>query len=111
LARTGPGRLQLQGGEVDPPVLEVVTLLVRTQAVARRSARGRKGTALVTSRTDSDERKVLVSGSSGSIGGYLVEDLLGRGYTVIGIDNHSKYGRVEKPYDDHPGYTLVEGDC
>ena len=65
----------------------------------------------MTSRTDSDERKVLVSGSSGFIGGYLVEDLLGRGYTVVGIDNHSKYGRVEKSYDDNPGYTLVEGDC
>ena len=34
-----------------------------------------------------------------------------RGYTVVGIDNHSKYGRVEKSYDDHPGYTLVEGDA
>jgi len=65
----------------------------------------------VTSRTGSDERKVLVSGSSGFIGGYLVEDLLGRGYTVVGIDNHSKYGRVEKSYDAHPRYTLVEGDC
>src|SRR5713101_4589946 len=52
----------------------------------------------------------LVSGSSGFIGGYVVEELLGRGYTVIGIDNHSKYGRVAKSYDDHPRYTLVEGD-
>ena len=64
----------------------------------------------MTERTDSD-RQVLVSGSSGFIGGYMVEDLLGRGYTVVGIDNHSKYGRVEKSYDDHPRYTLVEGDC
>ncbi len=57
------------------------------------------------------EQKVLVSGSSGFIGGYIVEDLLGRGYTVVGIDNFSKYGKVEKSYDDHPKYTLVEGDC
>jgi nucleoside-diphosphate-sugar epimerase len=55
--------------------------------------------------------KVLVSGSSGFIGGYMVEDLLDRGYTVVGVDNHSKYGKVEKSYDDHPRYTLVEGDC
>jgi nucleoside-diphosphate-sugar epimerase len=55
--------------------------------------------------------KVLVSGSSGFIGGYVVEDLLGRGYTVVGVDDHSKYGKVEKSYDAHPRYSLVEGDC
>ena len=54
---------------------------------------------------------VLVSGSSGFIGGYVVEELLGRGYSVLGIDNHSKYGRVAKSYDEHPRYTLVEGDA
>jgi UDP-glucose 4-epimerase len=57
------------------------------------------------------DQQVLVSGSSGFIGGYVVEDLLGRGYSVLGIDNHSKYGRVDKSYDDHPRYTLVDGDC
>lgn len=55
--------------------------------------------------------KVLVSGSSGFIGGYVVEELLGRGNTVVGVDNFSKYGRVTKSYDDHPNYTLVEGDA
>lgn len=55
--------------------------------------------------------KVLVSGSSGFIGGYVVEELLRRGNSVVGIDNFSKYGRVTKSYDDHPGYTLVEGDA
>lgn len=54
---------------------------------------------------------VLVSGSSGFIGGYVVEELLSRGHTVMGIDNHSKYGKVAKSYDSHPGYRLVEGDC
>lgn len=54
---------------------------------------------------------VLVSGSSGFIGGYVVQDLLSRGYSVVGIDNHSKYGKVAKSYDDHPDYRLIEGDA
>ncbi len=55
--------------------------------------------------------KVLVSGSNGFICGYLVEDLLARGHHVVGVDNFSKYGRVSKSYDSHPGFTLVEGDA
>jgi UDP-glucose 4-epimerase len=54
---------------------------------------------------------VLVSGSSGFIGGYLVTELLERGYRVIGIDNFSKYGRVARSHDSHPNYRLVEGDA
>ncbi|HEY1918174.1 MAG TPA: NAD-dependent epimerase/dehydratase family protein [Streptosporangiaceae bacterium] len=54
--------------------------------------------------------RVLVSGSAGFIGGYVVEELLRRGYAVTGVDNFSKYGKVRKSYDDHPGYTLIEGD-
>lgn len=55
--------------------------------------------------------KVLVTGSSGFIGGYVVEELLRKGHTVVGIDNFSKYGPVQKSYDDHPSYTFVEGDA
>jgi nucleoside-diphosphate-sugar epimerase len=55
--------------------------------------------------------KVLVSGSSGFIGGYVVEELLGRGHEVVGVDNHSKYGPVSRSYDGASGYRLVEGDC
>lgn len=55
--------------------------------------------------------KVLVSGSAGFIGGYVVEELLGRGHEVVGIDNHSKYGPITKSYDSNPGYRLVVGDC
>ncbi len=55
--------------------------------------------------------KVLVSGSAGFIGGYLVSELLGRGYAVTGVDNFTKYGRVRRSYDGHPGYTLVAGDA
>ena len=55
--------------------------------------------------------KVLVTGSSGFIGGYVVEELLAKGHTVVGVDNFSKYGPVAKSYDNDPGYTLVEGDA
>jgi nucleoside-diphosphate-sugar epimerase len=55
--------------------------------------------------------KVLITGSSGFIGGYVVEELLGRGHEVVGLDNFSKYGPVSKSYDHHPAYTLVEGDA
>ncbi len=55
--------------------------------------------------------KVLITGSQGFIGGYIVEELLRRGHTVVGVDNLSKYGRVAKSYDDHPDYTFVEGDA
>ena len=53
---------------------------------------------------------VLVTGSAGFIGGYLVEELLERGHTVIGIDNESKYGPVSRSYDQHPRYRLIRGD-
>jgi nucleoside-diphosphate-sugar epimerase len=55
--------------------------------------------------------KVLVSGSSGFIGGYLVQELLARGHEVVGLDNFSKYGRVARSYDRHPRYHLVQGDA
>ena len=54
--------------------------------------------------------KTLISGSSGFIGGYVVEELLRRGYAVTGIDNYSKYGKVEKSYDSNPNYAFYEGD-
>ena len=54
---------------------------------------------------------VLVTGSAGFIGGYVVEELLARGHGVIGLDNYSKYGKVTRSYDGHPDYRLVEGDA
>ena len=54
--------------------------------------------------------KILVTGSAGFICGYLVEELLKHGHEVVGIDNYSKYGKVEKSYDRHPRYRFVEGD-
>lgn len=55
--------------------------------------------------------KILVTGSAGFIAGYLVEELLNHGHQVIGIDNYSKYGVVEKSYDHHPDYKFVQGDA
>lgn len=55
--------------------------------------------------------KVLISGSAGFIGGYVVEELLRRGHDVVGIDNYSKYGRTTKSYDSSDRYTFVEGDA
>jgi UDP-glucose 4-epimerase len=55
--------------------------------------------------------KILITGSAGFIGGYLAQELLDRGHEVTGLDNYSKYGRVEKSYDNHPNFTFVEGDA
>jgi UDP-glucose 4-epimerase len=54
---------------------------------------------------------VLVSGSAGFIGGYVVKELLDRGHSVIGLDNYSKYGPVHRSYDDHPQYRFIQGDA
>jgi len=54
--------------------------------------------------------KILVSGSSGFIAGYLVQELLDNGHKVIGIDNFSKYGKSTKSYDNHPNYEFINGD-
>jgi UDP-glucose 4-epimerase len=55
--------------------------------------------------------KILITGSAGFIAGYLVQELLEHGHVIYGIDNYSKYGKVEKSYDGHPNYHFVEGDA
>ena len=55
--------------------------------------------------------KILVTGAKGFIAGYLIEELLGLGWEVIGIDNLSKYGDVTKSYDYHPKYSFYKGDA
>lgn len=55
--------------------------------------------------------KVLITGSAGFIGGYVVEELLSRGHEVVGLDNFSKYGPVSHSYDNHPRYHFTEGDA
>jgi nucleoside-diphosphate-sugar epimerase len=55
--------------------------------------------------------KILFTGSAGFIAGYTVEELLNAGHEVVGIDNYSKYGPVEKSYQNHPGYHFTKGDA
>lgn len=55
--------------------------------------------------------RLLVTGSAGFISGYLVAELLEAGHEVIGIDDFSKYGPVERSYDRHPRYQFVQGDA
>ena len=54
--------------------------------------------------------KILITGSSGFIGGYLVEEFLKQDHQVVGIDNFSKYGVVSRSYDNNPNYKFVKGD-
>jgi nucleoside-diphosphate-sugar epimerase len=53
----------------------------------------------------------LVTGSAGFIAGYLIEELLDAGQEVVGLDNLSKYGPVQRTFDSHPRYRSVVGDA
>ena len=55
--------------------------------------------------------KILVTGSAGFIGGYLVQELLRQGHFVVGIDNYSKYGKIRKSYDNNKNYQFIRGDA
>lgn len=55
--------------------------------------------------------KILVTGSSGFISGYLIENLLENNHKVIGLDNYSKYGKIEKSYDKNKSYSFIQGDA
>jgi UDP-glucose 4-epimerase len=55
--------------------------------------------------------KLVITGSGGFIGGYLVQEALDRGYSVTGIDNLSKYGEATRSFDSNPDYKLVVGDA
>jgi len=55
-------------------------------------------------------KKVLVTGSEGFIGGYIVKELLDLGYFVYGIDNLSKYGEIIRNHSDDSNYKFVNAD-
>jgi UDP-glucose 4-epimerase len=55
--------------------------------------------------------KILVTGAAGFIAGYLVEELLNAGHKVVGLDNYSKYGPVERAFEASPAYRGVTGDA
>lgn len=55
--------------------------------------------------------KVLITGSAGFIAGYVVQQLLEAGHEVVGIDNYSKYGVVERSFQNHPRYRFLQADA
>lgn len=55
--------------------------------------------------------KVLITGSAGFIAGYLIEHLLEQGHEVVGVDNFSKYGPIEKSYQHDERYHFESGDA
>ena len=56
------------------------------------------------------EKKVLVTGGQGFLGSYICSDLLDNGYSVVSIDNFSKYGVVKRQHDSHRNFTLIQDD-
>ncbi len=54
---------------------------------------------------------IVVTGSAGFIGGYIVEEALNQGFRVTGIDNLSKYGEAAHAFDANENYELVIGDA
>jgi UDP-glucose 4-epimerase len=51
--------------------------------------------------------RVVVTGSQGFIGSFLCQQLLDKGYEVVGVDNFSKYGEVDRPHDKHKNFKLL----
>ena len=54
--------------------------------------------------------KVLVTGSEGFIGGYIVKELIDKGYEVVGIDNLSKYGKLVRSFSEDKKYKFIQND-
>ena len=55
--------------------------------------------------------KILITGSAGFIGSYLVREFLDAGWNVVGVDNFSKYGELQPLCADDPNYEFVRGDA
>ena len=74
-----------------------------------RSSRSKRSGCSHVRRSNGEHR--AGDGSAGFIGGYVVKELLDRGHEVIGLDNYSKYGPVNRSYGEQSGYRFVEGDA
>lgn len=55
--------------------------------------------------------KILITGSAGFIGSYIVGEFLKAGWDVVGLDNFSKYGDLRPAHDGHSRYRFVRGDA
>jgi UDP-glucose 4-epimerase len=55
--------------------------------------------------------RVLITGSAGFIGSYVVGEFLDAGWEVVGLDNFSKYGPLRPAHDGHPRYRFESGDA
>lgn len=55
--------------------------------------------------------RILITGSAGFIGSYLVGEFLAAGYEVVGLDDYSKYGELSQPHEGDPRYRFVRGDA
>ncbi len=104
LARPHLWGIAFQDGQVAARLPALVPVCFRAEAHGGGAAQNDRHERRTTNMTT-----VLVSGSAGFIGGYVVEELLRRGYEVIGVDNFSKYGPVKKSYDADPHYTFCRG--
>ena len=51
-------------------------------------------------------KKILVTGSEGSLMQYVIPVLLKKGYEVIGVDNFARYGEIERKRN----YKFIKGD-
>jgi nucleoside-diphosphate-sugar epimerase len=56
-------------------------------------------------------RRILITGSAGFIGSYLVKEFLDAGWEVVGLDNFSKYGELTPAHHGHPRYQFHRGDA
>ena len=53
-----------------------------------------------------EKKKILVTGSEGSLMQYVIPVLLKQGYHVIGVDNFARYGEIERKRN----YDFIRGD-
>ena len=54
---------------------------------------------------------ILITGSQGFIGSYLCTEFLDHDYNVLGVDNFSKYGKVNRSHDKHENFSFLNLDC